>query len=81
VACGAGAGMGTAYGDPLGGALFALEVMRGKLAIRYVLPALFASLIATGISWPALPNAPAYIIPSYVISASIILWTLVAGPL
>lgn len=31
---GAGAGMGAAYGVPLGGALFALEVMRGKLALR-----------------------------------------------
>ncbi len=48
VACGAGAGMGAAYGVPLGGALFALEVMRGKLALRFVLPALFASMIATG---------------------------------
>ena len=28
--------MGAAYGVPLGGALFALEVMRGKLALRYV---------------------------------------------
>jgi H+/Cl- antiporter ClcA len=81
VACGAGAGMGAAYGVPLGGALFALEVMRGKLTLRYVLPALFASMIATGVSWFALPDAPTYAIPAFVSSASIILWALVAGPI
>jgi CIC family chloride channel protein len=81
VACGAGAGMGAAYGVPLGGALFALEVMRGKLALRYVLPALFASMIATGVSWFALPDAPTYVIPAFVSSASIILWALAVGPI
>ena len=81
VACGAGAGMGAAYGVPLGGALFALEVMRGRLALRYVLPALFASMIATGVSWFALPDAPTYVIPAFVSSASIILWAVAAGPI
>jgi H+/Cl- antiporter ClcA len=80
VACGAGAGMAAAYGVPLGGALFALEVMRGKLALRFVLPALFASLIATGVSWVALPNAPTYIIPSFPLSASVIVWAILAAP-
>jgi H+/Cl- antiporter ClcA len=55
--------------------------MRGKLALRYVLPALFASLIATGVSWFALPNAPTYIIPSYLSSTSVIVWSLLAGPI
>lgn len=81
VACGAGAGMGAAYGVPLGGALFAIEVMRGKLALRYVLPALFASLIATGVSWLALPNAATYIIPAYSSSGALLWWTLIAGPI
>jgi H+/Cl- antiporter ClcA len=81
VACGAGAGMAAAYGVPLGGALFALEVMRGKLALRFVLPAVFASMIATGVSWIALPNKPTYIIPAYSYSASVLIWTLLVGPI
>ena len=81
VACGAGAGMGAAYGVPLGGALFALEVMRGKLALRYVLPAVFACMIATGVSWIALPNAPTYMIPAYSSSASVLVWAVIVGPI
>ncbi|MBZ5600869.1 MAG: chloride channel protein [Acidobacteriia bacterium] len=81
VACAAGAGMAAAYGVPLGGALFALEVMRGILALRYVLPALFASLVATGVSWLFLPDAPTYHLPSYGAPLSSLVWALIAGPI
>jgi len=81
VACGAGAGLAGAYGVPLGGALFALEVLRGELALRLVLPALMASLIATGVAWVALPDAPTYQIPSYASSISVCCGALLAGPI
>jgi H+/Cl- antiporter ClcA len=81
VACGAGAGMAAAYGVPLGGGLFALEVLRGVLALRLILPALLASSVAAGVAWIWMPNVPTYIVAAYPSSPSVLCWTLVAGPL
>jgi CIC family chloride channel protein len=81
VACGAGAGMAAVYNVPLGGALFALEVLLGTLTLPLVLPALATSLIATATAWIALPTAPTYTIPTYPVHASQIVWAIILGPI
>ena len=81
-ACGAGAGMGAVYNVPFGGALFALEVLLGTLALPLVAPALLTSLTATWVAWLFIPNQPTYSIPDdYFASSGLIVWALLAGPL
>lgn len=80
VACGAGAGMAAVYDVPLGGALFALEVLLGTLTLPLVLPALATSLIATAVAWVALPHGSTYIVPQFSVHASQVIWALLLGP-
>jgi chloride channel protein, CIC family len=81
VACGAGAGMAAVYNIPLGGALFALEVLLGTVTLPLVLPALVTSGIATAVAWIYLPRSPTYTIPVFGVAAREIVWALVVGPL
>jgi H+/Cl- antiporter ClcA len=81
VAAGAGAGMAAVYNVPLGGALFALEVLLGTLALPLVLPALLISLIATAVGWIVIPTHGTYAIGSFHVSAAQVVWALLIGPL
>jgi len=81
VAAGAGAGMAAVYNVPLGGALFALEVLLGTLALPLVLPALLTSLIATAVAWIVVPTHATYVIGTYHVTAAQIVWATLVGPL
>jgi len=81
VACGAGAGLGAVYNVPLGGALFAAEVLVGSIALPTILPALACSWIATATAWLYLPTSATYIdIPAFHSDTRLIVWALLLGP-
>jgi CIC family chloride channel protein len=81
VACGAGAGMAAIYNVPLGGALFAVEVLLGTLTLPIVLPAISVTAIATVVAWIVVPTHPTYHIPSFPVTASQVVWAVIIGPL
>jgi H+/Cl- antiporter ClcA len=80
VACGGGAGLAAVYNVPLGGAIFASEVMLGSFALPTVLSALSCSLIATITAWLFLSSRATYAdLPVYHFSGSLMVGSLVAG--
>jgi CIC family chloride channel protein len=82
VACGAGAGLAAVYNVPLGGALFAAELMVGSISLPVVLPAIACSLIATAVAWIYLPEHATYLdIPNYHFTMTLMVWSLVIGPI
>jgi CIC family chloride channel protein len=81
VASGAGAGFAAVYNVPLGGALFALEVLLGSVSLPLVLPALATSVIATSVAWITLGTGPTYRLPSYAVHPEQLAWAVVVGPL
>jgi len=81
VACGVGAGMAAAYNVPVGGALFAVEILIGSMSMRMVLPALTCSGIAIVASWLLLPTGSIYDVPEYPLSAQLTVWSILVGPL
>jgi H+/Cl- antiporter ClcA len=80
IACGAGAGLAAVYNVPFGGALFTLEVLLGTFALSALIPAVSTSVIATLVAWIGLGNVSAYSLPHLAISPSLIVWSVLMGP-
>jgi H+/Cl- antiporter ClcA len=80
IACGAGAGLAAVYNVPLGGTLFTLEVLLGTFSLPASLASLATCVIATLVAQLGLGNGLQYSVPPLAISPSIIVWSLLAGP-
>ena len=81
IACGAGAGLAAVYNVPLGGALFALEILLGSAAATDVAAALLSCAIATALAWTVLGDRATYVVPETPLHPSLLLWALLFGPL
>lgn len=81
VACGAGAGLAAVYSVPLGGAIFTVEILLAEVSFATVLPALATSAIATLIGHLVVPATPLYSLPQFTLSPSMVVWSIIVGPI
>ncbi len=65
VGCGAAAGLSAAFNAPIGGALFAMEIILHTFNAKSFSPIIIASVFGTVISRGYLGNQPAFQIPGY----------------
>lgn len=65
VCAAAAAGLAAAYNAPIGGAMFAMEILIGSLALDVMGPVFIASVISTLISRNAWGSLPRFVIPAY----------------
>jgi CIC family chloride channel protein len=73
--CGAAAGMAAIYNTPIGGALFAMEVILGNFALEIFGPIVVASVLSTLVARTFRGAAPIYATPDYTLISG---WELLA---
>lgn len=71
VASGAAGGLGAAFNAPVGGVIFAVEIILGSAAIRAFSPIVASSVVATAITRWLLGDTPAFSIPEVALRSGI----------
>lgn len=81
IASAAGAGLAAVYNVPLGGALFAIEILLAQFSVGAAVVALAASTIATLVARPLVGDGSLYSVGAVDVNASLIVAAVLIGPL